>query len=227
MSREVWPGRPVPARRDVGRRGHELLAVLRARRARRAVPVRRRRRRGAHRACTERTAHNWHCYLPGVGPGQRYGYRVHGPYAPDERPPLQPGQAADRPLRQGDRGPIHWDAAQRAALRARRQPTTPTSSPTTRTTPTRSPSRSSSTRASTGRATARRARPWNETVIYETHVKGFTKRHPDVREDLRGTYAGPGLRRGDRLPQATSASPRSSCCPSTTSPTRASCTTRA
>ena len=31
----------------------------------------------------EHTAHNWHCYLPGVGPGQRYGYRVHGPWAPD------------------------------------------------------------------------------------------------------------------------------------------------
>ena len=32
--------------------------------------------------------------------------------------------------------------------------------------------------------------PWHETVIYELHVKGFTQRHPDVREDLRGTYAG-------------------------------------
>ena len=32
----------------------------------------------------ERTAHNWHCYLPGVGPGQRYGYRVYGRYAPEE-----------------------------------------------------------------------------------------------------------------------------------------------
>src|SRR5580765_6256376 len=32
---------------------------------------------------TEQTAFNWHCYLPGVGPGQRYGYRVHGPYEPE------------------------------------------------------------------------------------------------------------------------------------------------
>ena len=32
---------------------------------------------------TERTAFNWHCYVPGVGPGQRYGYRVHGPYDPE------------------------------------------------------------------------------------------------------------------------------------------------
>ena len=43
--------------------------------------------------------------------------------------------------------------------------------------------------------------PLHETVIYETHVKGFTMRHPDVREDLRGTYAGPGRPRGARVPQ--------------------------
>ena len=35
-------------------------------------------------AVTGRRALNWHCYLPGVGPGQRYGFRVHGPYAPEE-----------------------------------------------------------------------------------------------------------------------------------------------
>ena len=46
---EVWPGRPFPLGADLGRRGHELLAVLRERRARRAVPVRRRRQRGARR----------------------------------------------------------------------------------------------------------------------------------------------------------------------------------
>ena len=38
---------------------------------------------------TERTSLNWHCYLPGVHAGQRYGFRVHGPYEPAERPPLQ------------------------------------------------------------------------------------------------------------------------------------------
>ena len=43
----------------------------------------------------------WHGYLPGVGPGQRYGFRVHGPCEPDRGPALQPGQAAARPVRQG------------------------------------------------------------------------------------------------------------------------------
>ena len=42
-----------------------------------------------------------HCYLPDIGPGQQYGYRVHGPYDPAARPALQPGQAAARPVRQG------------------------------------------------------------------------------------------------------------------------------
>ncbi len=45
----------------------------------------------------------WHGYLPNVGPGQRYGYRVHGPYDPSTGSALQPGQAAARPLRQGGR----------------------------------------------------------------------------------------------------------------------------
>ena len=43
----------------------------------------------------------WHCYLPQVQPGQKYGYRVHGPYDPSKRPALQPQQAAAGPLRQG------------------------------------------------------------------------------------------------------------------------------
>ena len=49
----------------------------------------------------------WHAYVPGLQPGQRYGFRVHGPYDPEPGPPLRPEQAAARPLRQGDRGPGH------------------------------------------------------------------------------------------------------------------------
>ena len=50
---------------------------------------------------TEVDAYVWHGYLPSVQPGQRYGYRVHGP-RPPRRAALQPQQAAPRPLRQGD-----------------------------------------------------------------------------------------------------------------------------
>ena len=70
------------------------------------------------------------------------------------------------------------------------------------------------------------ATPWHETVIYEMHVKGFTKLHPDVPEDLRGTYAGLASDAGDRAPDARSASPPSSCCRSTTSPTSGTWSTR-
>ena len=45
----------------------------------------------------------WHAFLPGIHPGQRYGFRVHGPYDPGAGPPLQPEQAAARPVRQGHR----------------------------------------------------------------------------------------------------------------------------
>ena len=167
----------------------------------------------------ERTAFNWHCYLPGVGPGQRYGYRVHGPYDPERGPALQPDQAADRPVREGDR---RADPLRRRATCCPTCPTatTPTSPSTTRTTSTRSRSASSSTRASTGRATAIRSDPWSETVIYEMHVKGFTKLQ---RGGPRATCAAPTpgsrpSRRSSTSPR--SASPRSSCSRSTTSPTR-------
>ena len=46
----------------------------------------------------------WHGYLPGVSPGQRYGYRVHGPYNPAAGQRCNPGQTAARPLREGRRG---------------------------------------------------------------------------------------------------------------------------
>ena len=70
---------------------------------------------------TERTALNWHCYLPGVGPGQRYGYRVHGPYEPRDGHRFNPLEAADRPVREGDRrlGPL--GRGERPALRADRR----------------------------------------------------------------------------------------------------------
>ena len=106
----------------------------------------------------ERTAFNWHVYLP----GRRARPALRLPRAralrPARGPPLQPEQAADRPLREVDRGAR---ALERARTSCPTSPptapaTTPTSSSTTRTTPSRSRSRSSSTPTSTGRTTARR-----------------------------------------------------------------------
>ena len=90
---------------------------------------------------TERTAFNWHGYLAGVKPGQRYGFRVHGPLGSGARPPLQPEQAPDRPVRQVDRRADPLGPRQHAPLRAERRGLRPRAR-STRTTPPRSRSRS-------------------------------------------------------------------------------------
>ena len=65
----------------------------------------------------------WHGFLPNIEPGQRYGYRVHGPFDPASRPPLQPEQAAAGPLRQGHRRHLRLEpVAVRLQLRRPGQP---------------------------------------------------------------------------------------------------------
>jgi isoamylase len=138
---------------------------------------------------TERTAHNWHCYLPGIGPGQRYGYRVQGSYDPQNGQRFNPAKLLIDPYAKAIDGTIRWheanvlpyvpSGAEDADLEpddeddADAIPKSMVIDPHFDWEDDRSPSR-------------RR----HETVIYETHVKGFTMRHPDVRADLRGTYAG-------------------------------------
>ena len=92
---------------------------------------------------TQRRALNWHCYLPGVGPGQRYGYRVHGPYAPLEGHRFNPAKLLIDPYAKAIDGVVDWahDANVLPYVPDRRA-RTPTSSPTTRTTPRRCRSRS-------------------------------------------------------------------------------------
>ena len=109
----------------------------------------------------ERTAFNWHGYLPGVRPGQRYGYRVQGPYDPRAGHRFNPAKLLIDPYAKSIEGKIRWnDANVLPTSQSPRAATTPTSSRTTRTPRSRSPSRWSSTTASTGRTTGRRARRW-------------------------------------------------------------------
>ena len=131
------------------------------------------------------TAHTWHCYLPGVGPGQRYGYRVHGPWRPADGKRFNPSKLLIDPYAKSIDGPVRYERARTLAY---------------------SPGMED-VRDDTDSAAAiprsvvidpsfdwegdvRLGRPWAETVIYELHVKGFTRTMPGVREDLRGTYAG-------------------------------------
>src|SRR5205085_6449129 len=58
----------------------------------------------------ERTAHNWHCYVPGVAPGQRYGYRVDGRYAPEEGHRYNPAKLLIDPYAKAIEGDVDWNA---------------------------------------------------------------------------------------------------------------------
>ncbi|MDQ5808262.1 MAG: glycogen debranching protein GlgX [Actinomycetota bacterium] len=142
---------------------------------------------------TQQTAHNWHCYLPGVGPGTRYGYRVHGPYAPNDGHRFNPHKLLIDPYAKAIEGPIRWDRANvlpyvpparddvlpDADLELDDEDSAPAI-----------PRSVVVDRGFDWEDDRLPTRPWSETVIYETHVKGFTMKHPGVRDDLRGTYAG-------------------------------------
>jgi len=135
----------------------------------------------------EQTSHVWHAYLPGLRPGQFYGYRVHGPYEPTNGHRFNPAKLLLDPYAKAFAGTIHWNDSlfgytighQDADL-------------------------SYDDRDSAGGmpkcvvvdpafdwGNDRHPRtPWHKTIIYELHVKGFTARHPDVPRQLQGTYAG-------------------------------------
>ncbi|HSB80137.1 MAG TPA: glycogen debranching protein GlgX [Candidatus Methylomirabilis sp.] len=135
----------------------------------------------------EQTDLVWHIYLPEVRPGQRYGYRVHGPYDPARGHRFNPAKllldpyakAIDGTIRWGDAlfgyqvghpdGDLSLDGRDSAASLPKCVVIDP---------------------AFTWGEDRPPRIPWNETVIYEVHLKGFTARHPDIPKSLRGTYAG-------------------------------------
>ena len=150
------------------------------------MPVRRRRRR-APDLDGDYDAGVWHVFVPGVGPGQAYGYRATGR---GTRPGacVATRQAPARPLRPRNQR-RRSGSGPRCSAGTGRPPTTETdSAPSSR-------GASSSTRPSTG-ATTTRPHRYADTVIYELHVKGFTKRHPGCPRSSAGpTPAWPTPRR--------------------------------
>jgi isoamylase len=139
----------------------------------------------------ERAAFNWHCYLPGVGPGQRYGYRVHGAYDPETGKRFNAAKLLIDPYAKAIDGAIDWEAANVL-------PYVPSGADDADLTPDETDSAPAVPRSIVVDPAfdwedddwVRPRVPWNQTVIYEVHVKGFTKTRGDVREDLRGSYAG-------------------------------------
>src|SRR3954468_6085883 len=139
----------------------------------------------------ERTAFNWHIYMPGIGPGQRYGYRVHGPYDPRAGHRFNPAKLLIDPYAKSIEGKVRWK-------RANVLPYVP--EPEAGDDADLEPDDEDSAVAIPKSVVVDDRFDWEDdvlprtpfdrTVIYETHVKGFTMRHPGVRADLRGTYAG-------------------------------------
>ena len=138
---------------------------------------------------TERTALHWHGYLPLVGPGQRYGFRVYGPYAPSEGHRFNPSKLLIDPYAKSIEGPIRYDAGNVL-------PYVPTGEEDADLELDDEDDADAIPKCVVidprfdWEGDRRLHTPWHETVIYETHVKGFTMRLPGVRDDLRGTYAG-------------------------------------
>jgi glycogen operon protein len=138
-------------------------------------------------ALKEHTDQIWHVYLPEVRPGQLYGYRVYGPYEPEAGQRFNPAKLLLDPYAKAITGTVDWndtafgytlghadaDLSQDNRDSAAAMPKCVVVDP-----------------AFSWGDDVRPRIPWHKTLIYELHVKGFTARHPEVPEGMRGTYAG-------------------------------------
>ncbi|MBA3524110.1 MAG: glycogen debranching enzyme, partial [Geodermatophilaceae bacterium] len=125
----------------------------------------------------------WHAYLPGINPGQRYGYRVHGPHDPENGARCNPAKLLLDPYAKAVEGSMDWDEACFGYRFSDNSVNDDDSAPHTM--------RSVVINPYFDWHNDRHPRtPYHETVIYEAHVKGLTQRHPDIPEELRGTYGG-------------------------------------
>lgn len=137
----------------------------------------------------ERSHHVWHVYLPDLKPGQLYGYRVHGPYDPQNGHRFNANKLLIDPYAKAIAGAIQWhdalfgyelghpdaDLSFSTLDSAAYVPKSVVIDP-----------------AFDWEGDQRPNTPYHKTIIYEAHVKGFTKLHPDIPEDIRGTYAAIG-----------------------------------
>jgi isoamylase len=182
---EVWPGAPYPLGATYDGAGTNFavfsevadsveLCLFGTRGAETRVTM------------TEQDALVWHAYLPRVGPGQRYGYRIHGPYDPARGQRCSPAKLLMDPYAKALEGAIDWAPAcfsydfddPQVRNDSDSAPHTMKSvviNPFFDWQEDRSP-----------------RRPYHETVIYEAHVKGMSQLHPGIPEEIRGSYAAIG-----------------------------------
>jgi glycogen operon protein len=134
----------------------------------------------------EQTAKVWHGYLPDARPGQLYGYRVHGPYAPTEGHRFNPHKVVLDPYARAIGRMVRWGDFEMFGYRTG-DPAADLSYDTRDNAALAPLAEVVDSAFSWGDDRLLRT-PWHETVIYELHVKGFTARHPGIPEALRGTY---------------------------------------
>jgi len=135
----------------------------------------------------EQTDFIWHCYLPEARPGLLYGYRVHGPYDPARGHRFNPHKLLIEPYAKDIVGPLRWSDAHFGYRVGHRNADL---SLDRRDNAAGMPKCRVVDAAFTWGNDRSPNVPWSDMVIYELHVKGFTKNHPEVPKPLRGTYAG-------------------------------------
>jgi glycogen operon protein len=137
----------------------------------------------------EYTDEVWHCYLPDARPGTVYGYRVHGPYEPDAGHRFNPNKLLLDPYARQLVGSLEWNDALFGYIIGHADKDLSfderDSAPYMQKARVIDP-------AFTWGNLRRRRWPWRQTILYETHVKGFTKLNRRLPEDLRGTFSGLG-----------------------------------
>jgi isoamylase len=184
MQIEVWPGRPYPLGATFDGAGTNF-AVYSEVATQVELCLFDEKGKETRLPLPESTAFCWHGYLPRVGPGQRYGYRVHGPWKPHEGHRCHPSKLLIDPYARAIDSDVKWDEAvftyrfgdaSMALNDADSAPFIP---------------RSVVVNPYFDWANDYRPQtPWHNTIIYECHVKGFTRLMSEVPETLRGTYAG-------------------------------------
>ncbi|MEJ0093880.1 MAG: glycogen debranching protein GlgX [Methylocella sp.] len=136
---------------------------------------------------TDQIFHGW---LPDIGPGQVYGYRVHGPYEPDAGHRFNPMKLLLDPYARAHMGDLQWDPAIFGYSIG--HPDEDLSFDERDSAPFVPKCIIVDPNFDWRGQPQRKPLAWDRTIFYETHVRGYTKLHPNVDEHLRGTYAGLG-----------------------------------
>ncbi len=133
----------------------------------------------------EVTGHCWHGYIPTIEPGQKYGYRVYGPWDPNKGHRCNPNKLLIDPYAKAIYGQIDWNESIFPY-----QFKGDTNAPSTTDSASFMPKSVVHQPHFDWSGDRKLQYPWHETVIYETHVKGLTAKHPSIPAELRGTYSG-------------------------------------